>query len=165
MPQRIPSKITVTDMRNLMMTVLLFHYAAGHARVQVLALQDGRGATRAISAPAVFTDSFCVVSSGGSVKLTFKNSNGTDTTTRSWRAINAAGQSVRYQQSVALAGDPVPTIVSDPSTASIIVPAGKAATAPGACGAGNLLKGITALDPISPNNLFSDTVTIVTSPL
>lgn len=114
---------------------------------------------------AVSLDSFCVISTEGGVRLTFTNSSGMDSTTRSWRAINPAGETLRYRQYVTVMGDALAIVASDPAAAPIVVTAARAAKSTAGCGAGNVSKGIMPLDFTPAKTIYRDKITLTVTPL
>lgn len=141
----------------------------GQAALQVMGLRDTHVSeiqTPVQLAPAgIPTDSFCVVSTEGGVRLTFTNSAGTDPASRSWRAVNITGEKIRYRQYVTVAGDALPLLASDPAAAPIIVSTARAAKSAAGCGAGNVSKGIIPMDFTPAKTLFRDTITLTVTPL
>lgn len=140
-----------------------------HGAVQIIRIHDSNvAAAQPFAGSGAFqtlTDSFCVISTVGTVKLTFVNSSGADAATRSWKARNAAGESVRYRQYVALSGDTNPILISDPAATPLVVPLMRAARSAEGCGAGNVVKGIVPVDAIPARNSYQDVVSVGVTPL
>lgn len=112
-------------------------------------------------------ESFCVVSNDGrAVQLTLTNGYGAAGDGTSWLARNGGGTALRYRVSLALADTSNAQLVSRTGQNTYTVPAGRTVASSALCGTGNVRRTVVQAEtPAAGSGTYSDTVTLVASPL